>query len=76
MTDDDGGEGLSSELTVLFPETGTYIIGAGALSSGSTGSYSLTVADPIDMSSLPTDGRLLEVGSNAKGTLTGEDPAI
>jgi len=76
MTDDDGGEGLNSELTVLFPETGTYIIGAGALSSGSTGSYSLTVADPIDMSSLPTDGRLLEVGSNAKGTLTGEDPAI
>ena len=76
MTDDDSGVGLNSELTVLFPETGTYIIGAGALSSGSTGSYSLTVADPIDMNSLSTDGRLLEVGSNVRGTLTGEDPVI
>ena len=76
MTDDDGGVGLNSELTVLFPETGTYIIGAGALSSGSTGSYSLTVTDPIDMNSLSTDGRLLEVGENARGTLSAEDLVI
>ncbi len=73
---DDGGVGLNSELTVLFPETGTYIIGAGALSSGSTGSYSLTVTDPTDMNNLSTDGRPLEVGENARGTLTAEDPVI
>ena len=76
MTDDDSGGGLNSELTILFPETGTYTIGAGALSTGSTGSYSLSVTDPIDMHSLSTDGRLLQVGSNARGTLTVEDPVI
>ena len=76
LTDDDSGAGLNSELTVWFPETGTYWIGAGALSSGSTGSYSLSVTDPIDMNDLATDGRLLETGSNAKGTLTASDPVF
>jgi len=31
MSDDDSGGGLNSELTVFFPETGTYTIGASAL---------------------------------------------
>ena len=76
MTDDDSGGGLNSELTILFPESGTYTIGAGALNAASTGSYSLSVTDPIDMNDLSTDGRLLQVGSNARGTLTVEDPVI
>ena len=79
MSDDDSGGGLDSELTLSFWETGTYTIGASALSSGSTGSYSLTVTDPvdaIDMTDLSTAGRVLRMGSNAMGTLTEADPVI
>ena len=74
LTNDDGGEGLDSELTLTFPETGTYTVGAGALSSGSTGSYTLTVTDPIDLSTLFTANRVLRVGSNDQGMLTATDP--
>ena len=76
MTDDDSGGDLNSELTVRFPETGTYRIGAGALSLGSTGSYSLSVVDPIDMNELATDGRILRRGSPPMGRLTGADPVV
>ncbi len=76
MTDDDSGGGLNAELTVLFLETGTYTIGASALSAGSTGSYSLTVSEPIDMNDLSTGGRMLMRGSNARGMLTAADPVI
>lgn len=73
MTNDDGGSGLNSELTVTFAETGTYIVGAGALSSGATGSYALTVSDPVNLSMLSTEGRSLQVGANEEGMLTGTD---
>ena len=76
MSNDDGGAGLNSELTVTFPETGTYTVGAGALSSGATGSYSLTVTDPIDLSTLSTGGRVLRIGSDAQGALTAADPVV
>ena len=79
MSDDDSGGGLNSELTVWFAETGTYTIGASALSAGSTGSYTLTVTEPMDrmdMIDLSTDGRLLRMGSNARGMLTQADPVI
>ncbi len=76
MSDDDSGGGLNSELTVWFPETATYTVGASALSAGSTGSYSLTVSEPVDMNNLSTGGRLLRMGSNAKGMLTTADPVI
>ena len=70
LTNDDGGEGLDSELTVTFPETGTYMIGAAALSSGANGSYTLTVTEPIRPTALSTDGRQLRVGSVVQGALT------
>ncbi len=76
MTDDDSGGGLNSELTLQFSETGTYRIGAGALSAGSTGSYSLSVTEPLDMNELATDGRILRRGSPPMGTLTAADPVI
>ncbi len=76
MSDDDSGGGLNSELTVWFPETATYTVGASALSAGSTGSYSLTVSEPVDMNDLSTGGRLLRMGSNARGMLTSADPLI
>ena len=76
MTDDDGGGDLNSQLTLRFTETGTYRIGAGALSAGSTGSYSLTVSEPISMNELDTAGRVLRRGAPPVGTLTGADPVI
>jgi hypothetical protein len=42
-TDDDGGEGLDSRLTVTLPEDGTYRIVASALSLTGSGDYSLRV---------------------------------
>jgi len=76
MTNDDGGEGLDSELTVTFPETGTFTVGASALSAGSTGSYSLTVTEPMDLVRLPTADRRLRVGSTSPGMLTAADPRV
>ena len=76
MTNDDGGGDLDSELTVTFTETGTYTVGAAALSSGATGAYSLTVTDPIALATLSTDGRVLEIGSIVTGALTAEDPRL
>ena len=60
-------------------ETGTYTVGASALSAGSTGSYTLSVTEPIDrvdMIDLSTDGRLLRMGSNVQGMLTEADAVI
>jgi hypothetical protein len=76
MTNDDGGEGLDSELTVTFPETGTFTIGAGALSAGSTGAYTLTVTEPIELITLSTRGRVLRVGSDTPGMLLDTDPTV
>ena len=41
MSDDDGGGGLNSQLTVDFPQDGDYIVVASALSEGSFGAYTL-----------------------------------
>ena len=75
-TNDDGGAGTNSQLTVTFPASGTYTVGAGALSSGATGSYSLTLTDPIDLATLATGDRLLRVGSDSRGMLTAADPVV
>lgn len=42
LSDDDGGDGTNSQLSVTFPQAGTYRIIASAYGSNSTGSYSLT----------------------------------
>jgi len=76
LTNDDGGGDLNSELTISFSETGTYTVGAGALSSGAVGSYSLTLSDPIDLATLSTDGRRLRLGSDVTGMLTAADPVV
>lgn len=73
QTNDDGGEGLNSELTVTLTMDGTYSIGAGALSSGSMGGYRLAVSAPVNPADLPTAGRTLRVGSTANGMLTPSD---
>jgi redox-sensitive bicupin YhaK (pirin superfamily) len=74
LSDDDGGGDLDSELTVTFPETGSYTVGAAALSSGAVGAYSLTAMEPIDLATLATADRRLRVGSTVSGILTTADP--
>jgi plastocyanin len=43
LSDDDGGNEQNSQLTVTFPETGTYRIIASAYSPDTTGSFTITV---------------------------------
>jgi hypothetical protein len=74
LTDDDGGSGRNSALTITFPQTGTYTVGAGALSAGAVGAYTLTVTEPVQLSTLPPEERLLTLGSLQHGTLTAADP--
>lgn len=76
LVNDDGGSGLNSELTVTFARTGTYLIGASSLSSSANGQYTLSVIDPVDPYDLPTEGRRLQVGDDAQGTLTDTDPVV
>ncbi|MDG2282656.1 MAG: PPC domain-containing protein [Longimicrobiales bacterium] len=76
LTDDDSGGDLDSQITVTFPETGTYTVGAAALSTGASGAYSLTVTRAIQMSELSFDGRSLRLGSSSYGTLSELDPTI
>jgi len=76
MVNDDGGAGLNSEITVTLTESGNYTVGAAALSSGSTGSYTLTVREPLDVADLPTADRQLYVTADAYGALTDTDPVI
>jgi len=76
LTDDDGAGDLNSQITVTFPATGTYVVGASTLSAGERGAYSLAVNRPLQMSELRFDGRALSVGSTSYGTLTDLDPVI
>lgn len=73
QTDDDGGEGLDSEMTVTLTQDGTYTIGAAALSSGSTGGYRLAISEPVNPANLPTAGRVLRVGALQDGFLSDSD---
>jgi hypothetical protein len=76
MTNDDGGEGLDSELTVTFPESGTYTVGAAALSSGSSGAYTLGVSEPVDLAALPVSDRRLVLDEPGYGALSASDPLV
>lgn len=76
LTDDDGAGDLDAQIQVTFPQTGTYTVGASALSSGSSGSYSLTVTRPVQLSELSMDGRSLQMGTSSYGTLSDLDPYV
>ncbi len=76
LTDDDSAGDLDSQITVSFPEDGTYTIVASSLSGGSTGPYTIRVEEPTDMRELPTEGRTLSVGDVARGILTSSDAVI
>jgi hypothetical protein len=69
-TDDDGlGEGTDSRLNYLIPETGDYVLRAGALTSEGRGLYSVEM---IDRGPQPEPGSLL-VGETVRGTLSEAD---
>lgn len=75
-TNDDGGAGLNSELTVTFATDGTYVVGAAALSSGSSGVYSISVDEPLTLADLPMDDRRARAGTDAYGMLSELDPTV
>lgn len=76
LTDDDGAGDLNSLLTVTFPEDGTYTVVASSISEGAVGAYTIRVEEPLDPNTVPTDGRSIEVGGEATGTLGGDDPIV
>jgi hypothetical protein len=76
LTDDDGGGDLSSLIEVTLPADGPYRVIAAALSSGSAGAYTLRVEEPLDLATLPTDGRAIDLGQAIEGRLLPSDPVL
>lgn len=69
LFDDDGAGNFDSEITTTFPTSGTYHVVASALSGGAVGSYSIEAVAPLDLATLPTDGRSVSVGETVNGVL-------
>lgn len=76
LFDDDGAGNLDSEITVAFPESGTYQVVASALSGGVVGSYVIEAVAPVDLSTLPTEGRSVSVGETVNGVLPDSGAAL
>ncbi len=76
LTDDDGAGDLNSQLTVTFPQSATYLVVASQVNGGVSGAYTLKVEEPLDLNTLPTDGRTAEVGGTMEGRLSLDDPLI
>ena len=75
-TDDDGAGDLDSRLELTLPADGPYRVVAAALSSGSSGGYTLRVEAPIDLTTLTTDGRSVDLGQSVAGQLRTDDPVL
>jgi hypothetical protein len=74
-TDDDGAGELNAQLTVRFRASGTFIVGASALSSGSAGSYTLEMVrtpGPLDLAVQGT----LDIPGSTSGVLSGDDAML
>jgi len=76
LTDDDSAGDLDSQLTISFPEDGTYVVVASSLGAGSTGPYTIRVEEPTDLREMPTNGRTLSLGETGNGYLTSNDQFI
>ncbi|MCH8813312.1 MAG: hypothetical protein IID07_15930 [Gemmatimonadetes bacterium] len=76
LTDDDGGGGLNSELTLRFPETGWYVIAAAGLTEGSTGSYSLSAMPANGTNGATIAERTLQRGMPREGVTHGSGCAV
>jgi hypothetical protein len=60
----------------VVPEDGTYTVVATSVGEGSTGPYTIGVEEPLDLNTLPTNERTVEVGGTMSGELTSADPRI
>ncbi len=76
LSDDDGAGDLDSKIDVTLPTSGPFTIVAAALSSGSSGTYTIRVEAPFDLNDLPTDGRVSDLGQNVAGQLRSTDPLV
>jgi hypothetical protein len=76
QTDDDSGGELSSLIEATLPADGPYRVIAAALSAGASGAYTLRVDEPVDLATLPTDGRMLDLGQRVEGQLRTSDPVV
>lgn len=76
LSDDDGAGGLNSQITVTLPQSATYLVVASSLQGGATGPYTLSVAEPLDLTTLPTDGRSIQAGDALMGELTLAAPVV
>jgi len=68
-TDDDGGNGSDSQLTLNFTSSGEYLIIASAFSSSGSGAYTLTVT-PQETGSVQE----IEIGEIRSGVLASNSP--
>jgi hypothetical protein len=75
-TDDDGAGDLNALIELTLPADGPYKIVAAALSSGSSGGYTLRIEEPLDLSTLATGGRSIDLGQRVEGQLGSFDPVI
>lgn len=76
LTDDDSGGSLDSRLEVTLPTAGPYRVVAAALSSGGSGAYTVRVEAPVDLMTLSTDGRTIDLGQSVAGQLRDDDPVL
>jgi hypothetical protein len=72
-TDDDGGDGTNSRMTITLPDDGQYVIRANEVGQ-KTGAYTLSVVErqPGPTTATP---RPIEPNVEVTGTLSDEDPA-
>jgi hypothetical protein len=75
-TDDDGAGDLDALIETTLPEDGPYRVIAAALSAGSSGAYTLRVEEPLDLGTVPTDGRMIDLGQSVEGQLRSSDPVL
>jgi hypothetical protein len=76
LTDDDGAGNLDAKIDFTLPTGGPFTVVAAALSSGSSGTYTLTVQPPFDPNTLSTEGRTIDLGQTVAGMLGDDDPVV
>lgn len=75
-SDDDGGDGTDSRLTIDLPATGVYVITANSLSGGETGGYTLSVISHGQAPRADLNGPGVKAGQSVQGTLSASDAMI
>ena len=78
LSDDDGGDGTNSQITVTFPETGTYRIIASPYGSDDSGAFTLSVRsdEAVDLNTLSIDFRNIDIGQTVQSALFVSDPVL